>query len=155
MSAIRVSAVYSLGKLWGRRFGVARYVLKRLRKYNAGIEINSYDIVFYDIDSSSTIGEGSPLLQQIAVAHHGVIYQLQWSKKDDKLVSCSGDGICKVWNVAGLFSTVLARRCVNEEESCVIVSFLGMYVCYGLAPFVCRSLTSSSCVYLLLRGIGK
>jgi hypothetical protein len=32
------------------------------------------------------------------VAHHSVIYDLKWSKNDRFLITCSGDGNCKVWD---------------------------------------------------------
>ena len=35
-------------------------------------------------------------------AHHGVIYDLKWSKNDRYLISCSGDGTCKVWDLISL-----------------------------------------------------
>jgi len=34
------------------------------------------------------------------VAHHGVIYEIKWSLLDTFLVTCSGDGRCKVWEVS-------------------------------------------------------
>ena len=35
-------------------------------------------------------------------AHHGVIYELKWSKNDRYLLSSSGDGTVKVWDLIGL-----------------------------------------------------
>ena len=32
-------------------------------------------------------------------AHHGVIYEIKWSADDRFLLTCSGDGTCKVWDV--------------------------------------------------------
>ena len=34
-----------------------------------------------------------------AAAHHGVIYELKWSRDDRYLLSCSGDGTSKVWDM--------------------------------------------------------
>lgn len=35
-------------------------------------------------------------------AHHGVIYEVKWSKDDRYLLTCSGDGTCKVWDLLSL-----------------------------------------------------
>ena len=32
-------------------------------------------------------------------AHHGVVYDIKWSKDDHYLLTCSGDGTCKLWHV--------------------------------------------------------
>eukprot|EP01041_Mallomonas_annulata_P002781 gene2781-5478_t len=34
------------------------------------------------------------------IAHHGVIYDIKWSLSDNFLVTCSGDGRCKIWEVS-------------------------------------------------------
>lgn len=35
-------------------------------------------------------------------AHHSVIYDIKWSKNDRYLLTCSGDGTCKIWDFFAL-----------------------------------------------------
>ncbi len=44
---------------------------------------------------------GNELWSDLA-AHHSVIYQIKWSKDDKFIVTCSGDGTSKVWNMRAL-----------------------------------------------------
>jgi WD40 repeat protein len=55
-------------------------------------DATTYSLVLYDTD----------LNEQVWVeeaAHHGVIYEIKWTKNDRYLLTCSGDGTCKVWDM--------------------------------------------------------
>lgn len=54
-----------------------------------------YSIRFFDVDFNEEVWIAQ-------TAHHGVIYDLKWSKNDRYLLSCSGDGTCKVWDLISL-----------------------------------------------------
>eukprot|EP01031_Cornospumella_fuschlensis_P028670 gene28670-34614_t len=51
-----------------------------------------YSIILYDPDSDEEVWADY-------VAHYGVIYQLSWSKNDRYLITCSGDGTAKVYDL--------------------------------------------------------
>ena len=51
-----------------------------------------YSIILFDTDLNEEVWVEE-------AAHHGVIYDLKWSKDDRFLLSCSGDGTCKVWDM--------------------------------------------------------
>jgi WD40 repeat protein len=51
-----------------------------------------YSITLYDTDLREEVWVES-------AAHHGPIYELKWSRDDQFLLSCSGDGTCKVWDM--------------------------------------------------------
>lgn len=61
--------------------------------------VNTQDVVYslqlYDSDLDEEIWSEE-------TSHHGVIYAIQWSKNDRYLLTCSGDGSCKVWDLASL-----------------------------------------------------
>lgn len=51
-----------------------------------------YSIILYDTDLKEEVWVED-------AAHHGPIYDLKWSRDDRCLLSCSGDGTCKVWDM--------------------------------------------------------
>lgn len=51
-----------------------------------------YSIILYDTDLKEEVWVED-------AAHHGPIYELKWSRDDRFLLSCSGDGTCKVWDM--------------------------------------------------------
>lgn len=51
-----------------------------------------YSIILYDTDLKEEVWVED-------AAHHGPIYDLKWSRDDRFLLSCSGDGTCKVWDM--------------------------------------------------------
>lgn len=60
-----------------------------------------YSLRLYDTDLDEEIWVEE-------VAHHAIIYDLKWSKNDRFLISCSGDGTCKIWDFLA-FSPVLSQ----------------------------------------------
>ena len=54
---------------------------------------NVYSIILYDSDNGIELWREN-------TAHHGIIYDLQFSLDDNYLASCSGDGNVKVWNLS-------------------------------------------------------
>lgn len=51
-----------------------------------------YSLILYNTDTDEEIWADH-------IAHHGVIYDIQWSKNDRYLLTTSGDGSCKVWDL--------------------------------------------------------
>lgn len=51
-----------------------------------------YSIIIYDTDLKEEVWVED-------AAHHGPIYDLKWSRDDRCLLSCSGDGTSKVWDM--------------------------------------------------------
>ena len=56
----------------------------------------TYSLRLYDTDAGALVWCES-------YAHHGVVYDLKWSKDDSYVVTASADGSCKVWDVLPLF----------------------------------------------------
>jgi WD40 repeat protein len=52
-----------------------------------------YSIILYDTDLKEEVWVED-------AAHHGPVYDLKWSRDDRCLLSCSGDGTCKVWDMS-------------------------------------------------------
>ncbi|KAJ1420494.1 WD40-repeat-containing domain protein [Ochromonadaceae sp. CCMP2298] len=55
-------------------------------------DATTYSLVLYDTDLSEQVWVEE-------AAHHGVIYEIKWTKDDRYLLTCSGDGTCKVWDM--------------------------------------------------------
>jgi WD40 repeat protein len=51
-----------------------------------------YSLQLFDTDIGEKIWASS-------IAHHGVIYDIKWSKDDSYILTCSSDGTCKIWDV--------------------------------------------------------
>lgn len=51
-----------------------------------------YSLILYDTDTDEEVWAEY-------IAHHAVIYDIQWSKNDRYLLTCAGDGSCKVWDL--------------------------------------------------------
>ena len=56
-----------------------------------------YGLHLFDVDFGTEVWFES-------TAHHGVIYDIKWSDDDCHLLTCSGDGTVKVWDVSSLNS---------------------------------------------------
>ena len=54
-----------------------------------------YSIIIYDTDLKEEVWVED-------AAHHGPIYDLKWSRDDRCLLSCSGDGTCKIWDMTSV-----------------------------------------------------
>ncbi len=52
-----------------------------------------YGLHLFDVDMGTEVWFES-------IAHHGVIYDIKWSEDDCHLLTCSGDGTVKVWDVS-------------------------------------------------------
>ena len=59
---------------------------------------------------------GSVLWFDLA-AHHGVVYQIKWSNDDTMIVTCSGDGTCKVWDMNVLIKNHTDGVCIPPPHS--------------------------------------
>jgi WD40 repeat protein len=60
----------------------------------------AYHLRIYDPD----------LLVEVAAAaycHQGPIYEVKWSLNDRYLLTCSGDGCVKVWDLLGMYVCVI------------------------------------------------
>ncbi len=78
-----------------------------------------------DLSSSSILGESYSLrlvdtdtgeeVWSQTIAHHGVIYSISWSLDNSYLVTASGDGTVKVWDVNCLLQS--DHKDADEEES--------------------------------------
>lgn len=51
-----------------------------------------YSLILYDTDTDEEVWSEY-------VAHHAVIYDIRWSKNDRYLLTCGGDGACKIWDL--------------------------------------------------------
>ena len=69
-----------------------------------------YSIRFFEVDYNEEVWSATS-------AHHGVIYDLKWSKDDRYLLSCSGDGTCKVWDLISLVYCLHRGPLTNDNQS--------------------------------------
>lgn len=51
-----------------------------------------YSVSLYDTDLDEEVWVEP-------AAHHGVVYEIRWTRDDRYMLSCSGDGTCKVWDM--------------------------------------------------------
>ena len=51
-----------------------------------------YSVSLYDTDLNEEVW-------MEPAAHHGVVYEMRWTRDDRYMLSCSGDGTCKVWDM--------------------------------------------------------
>jgi WD40 repeat protein len=65
-------------------------------------EICVYSLKLYDTD----VGV---LVWSELYAHHGVVYDVKWSKDDSYLLSSSGDGTTKIWDVLTVSTGTCAK----------------------------------------------
>ena len=75
------------------------------------------------IDGSTTYAlriycpnSGTELWSDLA-AHHGVVYQIKWSNDDTVIVTCSGDGTSKVWDMKILLTNHVDGVCMPSLHS--------------------------------------
>ena len=66
-----------------------------------------YSLRLFDTDSGKEVWSTT-------AAHHGVIYSLSWNADDSALLSTSGDGTAKIWNVVCLH--FLVRRYLLRQQ---------------------------------------
>ena len=64
-----------------------------LSDHNSSVSSNSvYCLKLFDTDLGTEVW-------CLNSAHHGVVYDIRWSKDDSYIVTCSGDGTSKIWDV--------------------------------------------------------
>jgi len=51
-----------------------------------------YSVSLYDTDLNEEVWVEP-------AAHHGVVYEIRWTRDDRYMLTCSGDGTCKVWDM--------------------------------------------------------
>jgi WD40 repeat protein len=54
-------------------------------------------------------------------AHHGIIYDMKWSKNDRFLLTCSNDSSCKVWDLLALHPLMQQYSPPSDEEQSLLL----------------------------------
>lgn len=60
----------------------------------------------------------------IEIAHHGVIYALNWSNDDQYLLTCSADGTIKVWDVSTYLKQEEEKIISSETEIVLLHNYV-------------------------------
>jgi WD40 repeat protein len=68
-----------------------------------------YSLKLFDTDTNEEVWSED-------AAHHGVVYEAKWSKDDRYLLTCSGDGTSKVWDLLDL----LFRTNVIQQTAALV-----------------------------------
>lgn len=69
-----------------------------------------YSLKLYDTDSNEEVWAED-------AAHHGVIYEARWSRDDRYLLTCSGDGTAKVWDLLPLLLRHESQQHADRDKS--------------------------------------
>jgi WD40 repeat protein len=99
-------------------------------------EICVYSLKLYDTD----VGV---LIWSELYAHHGVVYDVKWSKDDSYLLSSSGDGTTKIWDVL----TVSTGTCVIYLYVKLIM-YMNIYICMYI--HICIYIYVYMCTYIYM-----
>jgi WD40 repeat protein len=54
-------------------------------------------------------------------AHHGIIYDMKWSKNDRFLLTCSNDSSCKVWDLLALHPLMQQYSPPSDEDQSLLL----------------------------------
>ncbi len=54
------------------------------------------------------------------VAHHSIIYDVKWTKNDRFLITCSGDGTCKIWDFLAFSPTLVQYTAAYNAHQLVL-----------------------------------
>lgn len=103
-----------------------------------------YSLQLFDTDLGEKVWASS-------IAHHGVIYDIKWSKDDSYILTCSSDGLCKVWDVVCYRINKAAKRSIShpvEKRASFVDTETGIPMTTISQPFLAHTLSSLPPVFV-------